>query len=156
MALYIFQIENFIYGRKQHYFYGTTKYWVGYFEDQPFCFILTDDILPSQEMTDIHRAHLSSSGHTICLDFGIGNTEFLGKHLASPTLETFIEFYRETIDPVADTFFIDPNQNNPRAIHVYLKAGFEMTGSFAVESGFFEGNQSHLLVKKMNSPQEKT
>jgi RimJ/RimL family protein N-acetyltransferase len=141
-------ILNFINGRKQQYFYGTTIYWVGYFGDQPFCFILSNPFLSTQEMTQLHRSHLSASGHTIGLDFGIGNIDFLGKGFAAPTLELFTAFYRKNIDPKADTFFIDPDQNNPRATHVYIKAGFEMAGEFMMEKGFFKGQKSCLLVKK--------
>lgn len=142
-------ILNFIHGRKQTYFYGTTKYWVGYYENQPFCFVLTDVMLPSQKMSDAHREHLSKAGTTVCLDFGIGNTKMLGKGLAAPALIQIMDFYRNNIDPHADVFFIDPNENNPRARHVYEKAGFQAVGSFNMESGFFVGEKTILLVKKI-------
>jgi RimJ/RimL family protein N-acetyltransferase len=141
-------ILNFINSRKQHYFYGTTMYWVGYIDDQPFCFLLSDILLPDQDLTESHRAHLSKIGNTIALDFGIGNKKFLGKGLAAPTLKAFTEFYQETIDPKADTFFIDPNDNNPRAKHVYEKAGFQMVAEFVGEAGFFKDHKSLLMVKK--------
>jgi len=142
-------ILDFIHDRKQHYFYGTTMYWVGYHDGQPFCFVLTDQILSSQNITNLHRAYLSQSGHTISLDFGIGNINFLGKGFASPTLKAFVKFYHRNIDYKADTFFIDPDEDNPRAIHVYKKAGFEMVGDFTMESGFFEGKKTYLLIKKL-------
>lgn len=141
-------ILNFIYGRKQHYFYGTTQYWVGYVDDQPFCFILTDQLLPSQEdMTDLHRQYLSKSGNTMTLDFGIGNVDFLGKGLAAPTLDAFTRFFHENIDPKTDTFFIDPDSNNPRASHVYSKAGFLPIGNYTMKQGAFIGQQTLLMVK---------
>jgi RimJ/RimL family protein N-acetyltransferase len=141
-------ILNFINRKKQHYFYGTTQYWVGYIEGQPFCFLLSDILLPDQELTESHRAHLSKTGNTISLDFGIGDKKFLGKGLAGPTLKAFCEFYREKIDPSADTFFIDPDESNPRARHVYEKAGFQTVAEFVSDVGFFKDHKSLLMVKK--------
>ena len=70
-------ILNFINGRKQHYFYGTTKYWVGFISLKPFCFLLSDELLADQEdLTELHRTYLSKTGGTISLDFGIGNKTF--------------------------------------------------------------------------------
>ena len=141
-------ILNFIHGRKQHYFYGTTTYWVGYVEDQPFSFILSDHILEGQDdVTDLHRQYLSKKGHTITLDFGIGNKTFLGKGLAAPTLAAFTEFYKNNIDTAADTFFIDPDPNNARAFHVYEKAGFKMVGYYHAQQGYFKQEESCLMVK---------
>jgi RimJ/RimL family protein N-acetyltransferase len=143
-------ILNFIHGRKQHYFYGTTQYWLGYIEDQPFSFILSDPILASQaDTTDLQKKHLSKTGRTIILDFCIGCKEFIGKGLAAPILKAFMTFYHAEIDPTTDTFFIDPNENNPRAVHVYKKAGFEVVGSYISANGFFVGNQTSLMVKKL-------
>jgi len=141
-------ILNFIHGRKQHYFYGTTQYWLGYIDDQAFCFLLSDQMLKNQDdLSDLHRKYLSKNGHTISLDFGIGNKNFLGKGLAAPTLKSFAEFYKNKIDSLADTFFIDPNTNNPRAFHVYEKAGFEMVGYYYAKQGFFKEEKSCLMVK---------
>ncbi|KTD18537.1 aminoglycoside N (6')-acetyltransferase [Legionella lansingensis] len=143
-------IRNFIHRRKQHYFYGTTKYWVGFVNNQPFAFLLSDEILDSQEdVTELHRKYLSRDGHTISLDFGIGNKSFLGKGLAAPTLKKFTVFYQEQIDPMADTFFIDPDENNPRAKHVYETAGFKPVGEYAMKGGAFKGQQTHLMVMRL-------
>lgn len=143
-------IVNFINERKQNYFYGTTKYWIGFIDNQPFCFLLTDKVCTDQDdLSELHRAHLSKIGHTIALDFGIGNKEFLGKGLAAPTLIAFTSFYQEKIDPKADTFFIDPDENNPRAKHVYEKAGFEIVGSYEVFRGTFKDSLSYLMVKML-------
>lgn len=143
-------ILNFIHGRKQRYFYGTTQYWVGYIDNEPFCFLLSDQMLKEQDdLSDLHRKYLSEKGRTISLDFGIGNKTFLGRGLASPTLKAFTEFYKNKIDPSADTFFIDPNTNNPRAFHVYEKAGFKMVGYYHAKQGFFKEEKSCLMVKKV-------
>lgn len=142
-------ILNFIHGRKQHYFYGTTHYWVGYIDDEPCCLVLSDVFEANQELSDIHRQYLSESGHTIGIDFGIGNKKYLGKGLAATTLESFVNFYRNQIDPLADTFFIDPDKNNPRAEHVYSKAGFKRVGEYNPTAGAFVGSMSYLMVKKV-------
>lgn len=143
-------ILNFITGRKQHYFYGTTRYWVGFLDDQPFCFVLTDELLADQDdLTDLLRTWLSKTGKTISLDFGIGHKTFLGKGLAAPTLQAFVEFYNTHIDPQADTFFIDPNENNSRAKHVYEKAGFKAVDKYIAKKGHFIGDESLLMVKML-------
>jgi|ERR1700722_3779392 len=143
-------ILNFIHGKKQHYFYGTTMYWVGFLDDQPYSFLLTDQIHSDQEdLTDLHRDQQSKTGTTISIDFGIGNKTFLGKGLAAPTLQAFIKFYNAQIDQKADTFFIDPDESNSRAKHVYEKAGFEVVGEYNMCQGFFKGNSSYLMVKKL-------
>ncbi|MCC2646791.1 MAG: Acetyltransferase [Rickettsiaceae bacterium] len=142
-------ILNFINGRQQHYFYGTTKYWIGLIDNIPYSFILSDLLLPDQDLSPLHREYLSKSGNTISLDFGIGNKEFLGKKLAAPTLERFMEFYHSQIDPSADTFFIDPDLSNPRAKHVYEKAGFKLVGNFDMLNGTFKGSETYLLVKRV-------
>lgn len=143
-------ILNFINGCKQHYFYGTTKYWVGFINLKPFCFLLSDELLADQEdLTELHRTYLSKTGRIISLDFGIGNKTFLGKGLAAPALMVFTEFYQEKIDPKADTFFIDPAENNPRAKHVYEKAGFKPIGKAVAEKGGFIGSKSIIMVKKL-------
>jgi RimJ/RimL family protein N-acetyltransferase len=140
-------IMNFIHGRKQHYFYGTTQYWIGLIDDEPFCFLLSDRLEAAQELPDLYKTYLSKTGHTMAIDFGIGNKNRLGQGLASPTLEAFVIFYHKHIDPKADTFFIDPDENNPRAKHVYQKAGFKEVGEYGVQTGAFVGQTSYLMVK---------
>ena len=60
-----------------------------------------------------------------------------------------MEFFQRKIDPSADTFFIDPAEHNPRAKHVYEKAGFMMMGDFEMDIGVFKGEQTYLMVKKL-------
>jgi RimJ/RimL family protein N-acetyltransferase len=141
-------ILNFIQGKKQSYFYGTTMYWVGSIDTEPYCFLLSDIFQEGQNLSDHHRKNMSRSGHTIGLDFGIGNKNYLGKGLAAPTLQAFTSFYQKQIDSLADTFFIDPDENNPRAKHVYSKAGFEQVGEYDVQDGAFKGSVNYLMVKK--------
>lgn len=142
-------ILNFIHGKKQHYFYGTTQYWVGSIDNEPFCFLLSDILEADQELPEIYRKYLSTTGHTMTIDFGIGNKNRLGHGLAAPTLAAFVRFYHEKIDQQADTFFIDPDEHNPRAKHVYEKAGFKEVGEYDVIEGAFKGQVSYLMVQKL-------
>jgi len=142
-------ICNFIDGKKQHYFYGTTKYWVGLINQEPYCFLLSDILQTDQNLSKLHQKNMSVVGHTISLDFGIGNTKYLRQGLAAATLKKFISYYKEMVDPLADTFFIDPDENNPRAKHIYIQAGFEQIGKFDVQAGAFAGNVNCLMVKRL-------
>lgn len=65
------------------------------------------------------------------------------------TLCTFIDYFRKKVDSKADTFLIDPSVENPKAKHVYEKAGFIYQEDFMMGgecSG--AGKLHHLLVKK--------
>lgn len=143
-------ILNFIHGRKQHYFAGTTQYFIGLIDEVPFAFVLADIYDPNEDLLPPKKEFLSKHGHTLSLDFGIGNINYLGKGLASPTLEAFVKYYSEVIDTKADTFFIDPDENNPRAKHVYEKAGFKEVGEYQPTKGAFIGSTSLLMVKHIH------
>ena len=143
-------ILNFIHKMPQKYFAGTTKYWVGYIDGKPYAFILSDILERNQtDLSEVHLANMSQVGHTISLDFGIGNKKYLGCGLGAPTLSAFVTFYKDEVDNKADTFFIDPDENNPRAIRVYNKAGFNKAGQYEVTEGCFIWHGSDLMVKKV-------
>lgn len=143
-------ILNFIYQKPQTYFAGTTQYWIGYSDEDPYAFILSDILKKDQsDLSETHLANMSQLGHTISLDFGIGNKKYLGCGLGAPTLSAFVTFYKNEIDNQVDTFFIDPDENNSRAIRVYDKAGFVKVGQYKVQQGCFIGNNSCLMVKKI-------
>ena len=142
-------ILNFIDKRPQTYFEGTTEYWVGFIDNEPFAFILSD-ILKKEEidLPEIYRANMSQTGHTISLDFCIGNKKYLGQGLGTLTLSKFMTFYISEVDTKSDTFFIDPDESNPRAINVYNKAGFTKVGQYVATKGAFVGHNGFLMVKK--------
>lgn len=141
----------FINGRvtPSNYFNGIFTYWVGMIDNDPFCFILTAEVDKNEDYPRIWLDNISKEGTTYSIDFGIGNTKYLGKGLASLTLKMFAKFFHEKIEPSADTFFIDPSEHNPRARHVYEKAGFKMVGNFEMDTGVFKGEQTHLMVKRL-------
>ncbi|RAP38024.1 GNAT family N-acetyltransferase [Legionella quinlivanii] len=143
-------IINFVDGRKKPsaYFSGNVSYWIGTINKEKSCFILTSPLGSNEDCPKILAENRSVTGATYCIDFGIGNREFLGKGFASEALCAFIDFFRKKVDPAADTFFIDPDANNPRAQHVYTKAGFRIVGNYIMDKGVFEGQRACLMVQK--------
>jgi len=136
----------FMKGRKEPspYYEGMFDYWVGSIDNAPYCLLMTSEVLDAPDLQDLWRTHLSRRGKTFSIDFMIGNETYLGKGLGAPTLETFTAFFQERAEPLADTFMIDPNQNNPRAKHVYEKAGFQTVGEF-----FRRGEWFFLMIKRV-------
>ncbi|NGX63994.1 MAG: hypothetical protein KR126chlam6_01418 [Candidatus Anoxychlamydiales bacterium] len=58
------------------------------------------------------------------------------------TLVRFIELHNEI-----DSFLIDPEISNLKAIHVYEKTGFKKVGSHIPKTGCFSGIE-HIIMKK--------
>ena len=142
-------ILNFINNHKQTYFGGISTYWIGQIGNEPYCLLITSQYLDNQELSQLHRKNLSQTGKTYSIDFTIGHKDYLGRGLAAPTLEVFTQFIHDQVDVSVDTFLIDPDVNNPRATHVYEKAGFKRVGDFKVDDGYFSGHHSLLMVKKI-------
>jgi RimJ/RimL family protein N-acetyltransferase len=141
-------IRIFAEGRKEvsHYYDGMFDYWVGSEDAEPFCLLMTSIVQPEEELAEIWRAHLSKTGRSVSIDFFIGEEAFLGHGLATDTLKAFVAFFRAVVDPEADTFFIDPDLDNLKALHVYAKAGFVAVGTYVVQLGFFKGRENQLMV----------
>jgi RimJ/RimL family protein N-acetyltransferase len=144
-------ILNFMNGRKtpSDYCDGLYSYWVGSANDEPYCLLMTLQEKKEYDIGEIKKAHLSKTGHSYGLDYMIGNKDYLGKGLGAKTLDAFLHFFRTHIDTQADTFLIDPDADNPRAKHIYIKAGFEEVGDFIMRGDVSGAGQSHsLLVKR--------
>jgi len=137
-------ILNFMKGRTEPspYYDGMFDYWIGFIERDPYCLLMTSEVFDEPDLPPLWKKYLSQTGKTISIDFTIGNEAYVGKGLAASTLEAFTTFFQEKVDPQADTFVIDPSQNNPRAKHVYEKAGFQPVGEF-----FRRGEWFYLMVK---------
>lgn len=145
-------IENFINGRKEpsEYADGRYVYWIGLLDTLPFCLLMTIQEFPGEDRPDIKEAHLSRTGHTFGIDYMIGSKDHFGKGLGAKTLDCFTEFFQREVEQNADTFLIDPDESNPRAKHVYSKAGFKHVGDFIMGGkGVFAGRKTHLMEKKM-------
>lgn len=147
-------IDNFIRGRKEasKYVEGRYVYWIALLEDKPFGLIMTIKENMNEDRAQIKQDHLSKSGSTYSVDYMIGDKAYIGRGLGAATLEAFTLFFQKQVDEKADTFFIDPDESNPRARHVYEKAGFQYIGDFLMDGeGVFAGRKSHFLVKKLRS-----
>jgi len=145
-------IRIFVEGRKEGspYFGGIFDYWVGSYDAEPFCLLMTSYLLPQEELPEIWKDHLSTTGRSISIDFFIGDERYLGRGLAADTLRGFVQFFHSKIEPDADTFFIDPSLENPRAQHVYAKAGFVPIGTYVVKSVVFKGRENQLMVMRIS------
>lgn len=144
----------FMQGRKEPspYWNGMFDYWIGSINGEPYCLLMTSEILSSQtDLPEGWRDYLSKAGKTFSIDFMIGNKKYLGKGLGGITLERFTQFIHEAIDSAVDTFFIDPADSNPRAKHVYEKGGFKTVATFYRDFQDAKNVKHFLMVKKMKS-----
>jgi predicted acetyltransferase len=144
-------IVNFAEGRKtpSSYANGQYVYWIASLEDEPFSMLMIIQETHKEDIGEEKLKRLSKTGHTYGLDYMIGNSKFFGKGYGSQTLSDFIDFFRESIDPKADTFLIDPDSPNLRAKHVYMKAGFKYMCDFMMEGDVSgAGKVHHLLLRK--------
>lgn len=128
---------------------GIFTYWIGFIKDEPYCLLMTSTVAPEDDLPEVWKDHLSTTGKTFSIDFTIGNKIFLGKRLAAPTLKAFMSFIQENVDATVDLFIIDPAETNPRAKHVYAQAGFETVTEFVRNDGFFKDIKHFLMVKKL-------
>ena len=144
-------ILNFMNGRTEpsNYFNGMHFYWVGSINGYPYSLIMTYQENEETDPPDYMKPYLSKTGKTFGLDFCIGNKNFFGQGLGASTLIAFMEYFSSLIELKADTFLIDPFINNPRAIHVYQKAGFQVVCEFTQEGGYFDQSKGILMVKTL-------
>lgn len=142
----------FMRGKKEKspYWDGMFDYWIGTIGGDPYCLLMTSEVSPTQpNLMESWKTHLSQKGRTFSIDFMIGNKNYLGQGLGGPTLESFTKFIAQEVDPAVDTFFIDPNADNPRAKHVYEKAGFKEVAIFYRDCNGKKDVKHFLLVKKI-------
>lgn len=103
-------------------------HWIAYDKDTPFAYLLT-----SEEGED-----------AITLDLFICDLNYLGKGLAVQMIKEFLlsQF------PNKKRVLIDPEVSNSRAIHVYKKAGFRISGEFIAKWHPVPHYQMQLEMKK--------
>lgn len=144
-------IKIFMNGRTvpSPYFGGMNSYWIGLIDDDPYSLIMTHEESDATDPPEYFKPYLSKTGKTIGLDFAIGNPQYFGQGLASPTLIAFMDYFAREIEPNVETYLIDPFINNPRAIHVYQKAGFEIMCEFTQDGGYFDQTRGLLMVKRV-------
>lgn len=144
-------IINFVQGRKtlSPYAAGSYVYWIAFFNNEPFAMLMTIQEMHTEDIGQEKLKRLSTTGHSYGLEYMIGSPGFLGKGYGAQTLSDFIDYFRECFDTKADTFIIDPSNDNPRAKHVYMKAGFQHLCDFMMAGDVSgTGKMHHLLVKK--------
>jgi len=108
---------------------GDMTYWMGYVDGVPFAFLITS----------------FADEDAITLDLFICNAAYLGKGLAVPMIHTFLKRHFSHIKRV----LIDPEATNAKAIHVYKKAGFKITGEFIASWHPVPHYQMELYMKDL-------
>lgn len=148
---YRLDLDIFMAGRKiqSPYFDGIFDYWIGLNDGEPFCLMMSNQVSGDDDIPDLWKSHLSKLGHTVSLDFMIGEEKFLGKGFAAKAINEFILFYRSMIDVKADMFLIDPDSSNQKALRAYENAGFIRAGDFLAVTGVYEGNETTLMTKRI-------
>ncbi|MFT4059781.1 MAG: GNAT family N-acetyltransferase [Legionella sp.] len=101
-----------------------TQHWIGYEGEHPFVYLLTSNIL-KHEVCE-YAKYRKIDGLAITLDIFICDRHYLGRGLAAQIIKEFL------ITQFSDgsEVFIDPEQGNKRAVHVYQKTGFQIVGEF--------------------------
>jgi RimJ/RimL family protein N-acetyltransferase len=125
-------ILNFVNGRREssNYCDGKYVYWIASCDGNPFAMLMTIQETAADQIDDIKLMHLSKTGHTYGIVYMIGDKNYFGNGYGAKTLSEFMHFFRKEFDLSADTFIIDHACDNPRAKHVYMKAGFEHIAEF--------------------------
>lgn len=101
-----------------------TQHWIGYEEDKPLVYLLTSNTLKDEESD--YSKHRETEGLAITLDIFICDKEYLGKGLATQIIREFLLSQFSDVTEV----FIDPEQTNKKAVHVYQKAGFKIIDEY--------------------------
>lgn len=117
-------------------------YWIGEEGHTPFCLLITSDA--AHDTPDHLAPYLSDVGDVWTLDVLIGPESYMGRGIAAKMIEGFLSYTRD-VNPNLQLMLIDPEENNPRAIHVYEKAGFRRASTFTPETGPFQG-KAHVLL----------
>jgi RimJ/RimL family protein N-acetyltransferase len=115
----------------EKFFQGTTTtvYWIAYDGKTPFAFLITSP----------------EGKNAITLDMFICDLNYVGKGFAVPLIHKFLQ----TKFPKVEKVLIDPEKTNTRAIHVYQKAGFVITGEFIASWHPVPHYQMELSMQKL-------
>lgn len=122
-------------------------------KNEPIATIVSSPLRRARKTADIIAQHIKAPVIEITelqeVCWGEKEGMLKGKGYGAKTLSEFLDFFRREFDGSADTFIIDPASNNPRAKHVYMKAGFEHIADFVMGgdcSG--AGKSHHLLIRR--------
>lgn len=132
-------VDNYVLkGEKTYY-----DYYIGLYDGVPYALVMTSE-QTKEDFYEYYKEYISETGKTYAIDFMIGNEDFIGKHLSSITLRTFVEKYS---DEEADRFIIDPEFDNEVAFRCYKGAGFVDVDEYIVKDGYFKGKRLHLMIR---------
>lgn len=131
-------VALFVEGKTNNGLYSFT-HWVGYAEDEPFAFLMTSPITGPHDANDPYNEWYDPETPTITLDLLIGEPTYLGKGLSAPMIRSFLDQHAGDVKRV----IIDPAQDNPRAVHVYEKAGFKKVKAFKPS---FDPEKPHWMM----------
>lgn len=134
-------VENYFLGKKEIF-----DYWIGFYDQEPFALLMTSELEKNLPADDPYAKWVEPEGLTITIDFMIGNENYMGKKLSYITLNKFAYFMKEK---GARAVIIDPAATNPRAVHVYQKAGFDIVDTFDRNKGYFSGIKHYLMKMKL-------
>lgn len=126
---------------KHHNGRYTFYHWIGFYDKTPFAFLMTSPIEGPYDPSDPYNKWQQSGERIITLDLLIGESAFLGKGLSCPMITSFLEQHCAEMTKI----LIDPAQNNPKAVHVYEKAGFKKVESFLPD---FDPETPHWMMIK--------
>ena len=101
-----------------------TQHWLGSDGDQPVVYLLTSNV--ARDENSEYAKYSTTQGPIITLDIFIGNPAYVGQGLATTIIQKFLLTQCQDVAEV----FIDPEQSNQRAVHVYQKTGFRIVGEF--------------------------
>lgn len=104
------------------------KAWIALYDNQPFGLFMSYDLSYEDRLDPEchHGPWLEETANMVGMDLLIGDVSFLGKGLAKPSIEAFLN----DVHGDKDLVFIDPEATNVKAIHVYEKVGFQTIDDF--------------------------
>jgi RimJ/RimL family protein N-acetyltransferase len=135
-------VENYFQGKKEIF-----DYWIGSYDQEPFALLMTSELEMNLTEEDPYAKWVEPEGLTITIDFMIGNEKFIGKKLSYLTLHQFAHFMKDKQG--INAVIIDPAATNPKAVHVYQKAGFEIVDTFDRNKGYFSGIKHYMMKMKL-------
>ena len=126
-----------------------TQHWMGYDGDKPFVYLLTSNVF--KNAANAYAKYSELDGLAITLDIFIGDTEYVGKGLASTVIKEFLLSQFSDVSEV----FIDPEKDNVRAAHVYQKVGFRVVGEFIAPWHPVPHHIMKLDMKNLRKPSQR-
>lgn len=121
---------------KAHYFQPrSVDQFLILYDNKPIGYIQSCAIDERHELAKFHPKGKQTQG----IDFFIGDKESVGKGFSIGILEAYAAFLKEG-RPLLQALLFDPSENNPRAIHIYVKFGAKPVG---------EHKSKVILVKEL-------